>query len=307
MTNEAFVGPSAAKFWLATLRKTDNTSKRNFLTLAGAAVYLGCQPDDLLDKGLSGDLALYAPVLHEGLYVWPVTERGVPHARLLGNRDSAPSIFQARLNYGDYAMLMPTDIKKIKIEQSVKPRGYICPEWVLHHLDEWDASQHEKRAAALLDRIKRLAGQVAWVQAFPPESEVGIVRLDMLRVDSRDVPSLTELPQKPANTEAAQVEPVDGSQVSATADVTASSRQQSYGKKRMQQIEAIVAGARALGLDPQNISVGKPTEEKKKIREWCKDTRPELFGGGDDPFKDAWAAATETGKIVVINKAKFTT
>ncbi|WP_238880250.1 hypothetical protein [Achromobacter xylosoxidans] len=127
VTNEAFVGPSAAEFWLATWRKTDNTSKRNFLTVASAAVRLGCQPDDLLDKGLSGDLALYAPVLHGGLCVWPVTDRGVPHARLLGNRDSAPSICQAGLNYGDYAMLMPTDIKKIKIEQSVKPRGLHLP------------------------------------------------------------------------------------------------------------------------------------------------------------------------------------
>lgn len=54
--------------------------------------------------------------------MWPVTERDVPHDLLFGDRDSSVSIIQARLIYGDCAMLMLADIKKIKIGQSVKPR-----------------------------------------------------------------------------------------------------------------------------------------------------------------------------------------
>lgn len=190
MTKAELMGPSAIPFWLSVLREADTTPNHDFLTLEDAATQLGCQPNDLLDKGLIGELALYAPVLHEALYSWPVTERGQPHARLLGNRGDATPIFQERLQYGDYAMLLSADLKKIKIEQSVKPEGYVCPERVQRLLLEWEVSQQEKPSTSLIDRLKRLANQVAWIPAFPPEKEVGTVKLGMLRVDSSDVQRL---------------------------------------------------------------------------------------------------------------------
>lgn len=211
MTKAELTGPGAAAFWLATLEKADNTHKRDFLTLADAAGRLGCQPDALLDQGLSGALALYAPVLQEGLYVWPVTARGVPFTSLLGQRDGVTPIFQARLQYGEYAVLAPDDVKRIKIEQAVRPKGYICPERVRQQLAEWAYTLQDEQAPSLVKRIEARATTVAWIPAFPEETEGGVINLNMLRVDSSAVPLQIEQPKQPtpdAQQQAAESAPV---------------------------------------------------------------------------------------------------
>jgi hypothetical protein len=189
VTKTELMGPSETGFWLETLRK-DDRSKREYLPLTGAATELGRKPNDLLDEGAAGKLILYAPVLQEGLYVWPVTERGIPHTRLLGNIDGVEPVFRTRLQYGEYAVLSATDIKKIKIEQSVRPDGYICPELALHRIVEWQAEQKEEQTAVPATRMKSLATQVAWVFAYPEATEPGVVTAEMLRVDAKDLPRL---------------------------------------------------------------------------------------------------------------------
>ncbi|MGY6272154.1 hypothetical protein ACXIUT_20895 [Achromobacter denitrificans] len=162
----------------------------NYLSLTDAAARLGAEPNDLLDKGMAGKLPLYAPVLHEGLYVWPVTDRGIPYDRLVGSADGVAPIFEERLQYGAYARLTVADLKKIKIEQSVQLQGYICPELVHQHLAQWSTSRQEEPSAMLVRRVNALATQVAWILAFPFEAKGETVRLDMLRVDSSDVQRL---------------------------------------------------------------------------------------------------------------------
>lgn len=281
----------------------------DLIPLAEAAARLERTQCNLLDELVAGKLhlTLYAPVLHEGRYAWPVTEQGIRFTSLLGNVDGVAPLFHTRLEYGEYAIvpLSHADIKKLKMEKSVQPQGYIYPERVLSHLAEWEAAQQEVQAASLADTMRDWATKVAWIPAFPLEAAGGMVKLEMLRVDSGDVPPLAEQPETVDNTGVTQGEPAHGSQISAMADATTLGQQQQYGEKRGKQIEAIEAGARALNLDPQKISVGKPKEEKKKIREWCKGTYPELFGGGNDPFDDAWDIAAKAGKILVINKNNF--
>ncbi|MEX3938209.1 hypothetical protein AB4Y44_01370 [Paraburkholderia sp. BR10937] len=177
----------------ALLRQKDAPAERVYLKLVDVAEQLGCKPDDLLDKGVAGKLDVYAPVLLEGLYAWPVTNRGIPHASLVGSIDGVEPVFRARLQYGEYALLLPADIKKIKVEQSVKPSGYICPELVMRHTAEWQQEQQQAgRAAMLAERMKNRANSVAWIFAHPRTTDAGVVRLEMLRVDSGDVQRLLE-------------------------------------------------------------------------------------------------------------------
>lgn len=70
----------------------------------------------------------------------------------------------------------------------------------------------------------------------------------------------------------------------ATQEVSASDSQLT---KREKQIRAIVTEAKNAGFDRLRI----PDGGKSKLREACKTARPDLFGGGDDPFNDAWKCA----------------
>lgn len=206
MTEKELMGPTG--FWLETLCK-DEQPKREYLTLADAVAQLNCKLDDLLNEGIAKRLDLYAPVLREGLYAWPVTDRGIPHASLVGSIAGVESVFRSVLRYGEYAVLLPADIKKIKIEQSVKPSGYICLELVLRHTAEWQqAQQQPEQAAMLAERMKGRANSVAWVLAHPPATDTSVVKLEMLRVDSGDVQRLLE--QSRASGEAQNAHGTDG-------------------------------------------------------------------------------------------------
>ena len=63
--------------------------------------------------------------------------------------------------------------------------------------------------------------------------------------------------------------------------------------KREKQIRAIEAAIQEKGYNPMNILTGCKGLLKKK----CKEEHPLLFGGGDDPFKEAWQAALDNNRI----------
>ena len=71
--------------------------------------------------------------------------------------------------------------------------------------------------------------------------------------------------------------------------------------KREQQIRAIEAIADELQYPRQQIPDGGKTE----LRNLCKSQYPELFGGGNSPFDDAWKAAGKTNRLVMANRHKF--
>ncbi|HGL6721400.1 hypothetical protein WJ15_00030 [Burkholderia cepacia] len=60
-------------------------------------------------------------------------DRGIPDASLAGSIACVEPVFRPVLPYGEYAVLLPDDIKKTKIEKLVKPGGCICLELVLRH------------------------------------------------------------------------------------------------------------------------------------------------------------------------------
>lgn len=301
------MGPSAKGFWLETLRK-DDQPKREYLSLTDAAARLSCQPDDLMDKGVAGKLDLHAPVLHDGLYVWPVTEHGIPHARLMGSIDGVEPVFRARLKYGEYAVLPATDIKKIKIEQSVKPDGYICPELVLRHVVEWQQEQQQAEQAAMLaERMKGHTKNVAWVLAHPPATDMGAVRLEMLRVDITDLPRLKAEFADPTTSE---VTPDalhgDPGQPPQKIKVGTSPSENDSGLTTLErQIRAIEAGADALNFNRKAIKRG----EKKKLLYWCHEHHHELFKSnskrGDSKFLEAWQEASNRNRIISKNRDTY--
>lgn len=72
--------------------------------------------------------------------------------------------------------------------------------------------------------------------------------------------------------------------------------------KREQQIRAIEDMADKLGYPRQQI----PNKGgKKALLNLCKAEHPELFGGGDSPFNDAWKAASKANRLVIENRNKF--
>ncbi|WP_147364317.1 hypothetical protein [Burkholderia pseudomallei] len=72
-------------------------------------------------------------------------------------------------------------------------------------------------------------------------------------------------------------------------------------KKRERQMSAIEAGADALGYARKKI----PLAGKNEIRTWCKENHSNLFGAGDDPFKEAWQEASKANRIIIENRDRF--
>jgi hypothetical protein len=71
--------------------------------------------------------------------------------------------------------------------------------------------------------------------------------------------------------------------------------------KREQQIRAIEEMADKQGYPRQQIPDGGKTE----LRNLCKSQHPDLFGGGDSPFDDAWKAASKANRLAMANRNKF--
>ncbi len=74
-------------------------------------------------------------------------------------------------------------------------------------------------------------------------------------------------------------------------------------KKREQQIQVIEQYANELGFKRLAI----PDGGKKQLKEKCKVNRPELFGGGDSPFLEAWKIAVIGDRIKLLNHDKYST
>lgn len=183
-----------------------------YIPLTEAAEQLGCTQDALLDMGASGKLDIYAPVLDEGMYVWPVTESGLPHSRVMGVADPA---FKARFSLGDYMILPSQDVKRIGLGASLILRGFIDPVLTSQLIEDWEAERQKEREAQLAfgpplaksfasvwredgasERMKALVRQVPWIPLVratnpeggePPARDDVMVRADMLRVDRRDI------------------------------------------------------------------------------------------------------------------------
>lgn len=174
-----------------------------YIGLALAAERLRCTLDDLLGKGVNGKLDFYAPVLEEGAYVWPVTDRGIQHSRTIGDADP---VFMARLQLGDYGILSKTDIKKIKLGAEIVPEGYICPSMTLRLINELEDELHAKVSfldlplpESVIKRMTALARQVPWVPVSGINSKVEqqssmgrMVGVNMLRLVADDVPQCDE-------------------------------------------------------------------------------------------------------------------
>lgn len=72
-------------------------------------------------------------------------------------------------------------------------------------------------------------------------------------------------------------------------------------RKRELQIQTIEKFADELGYQRDAI----PSGGKKKLMEKCKEKEPNLFGAGDDPFKDAWKEASSAKRIQIMNRQKY--
>lgn len=179
---------------------------REYIPLSQAAERLGCTSDDLLTKGCAGEFDIYTPVLEEGAYIWPVTERGIPFERIMG--DAAP-VFTARFQRGDYGVLAASDLDVIKkLKKRVIPQGYICPSLTLRRIQEWEEARQEERPENLdaegtvakwregaAERMQALAKTVPWIPSAGMKQEIDRqptidpwIDVDMLWLDSSDVP-----------------------------------------------------------------------------------------------------------------------
>ncbi|WP_414444639.1 hypothetical protein [Burkholderia sp. 22PA0106] len=164
----------------------------NLLALAEAAARLGCTLNDLLDEALGDECegrTIYAPVLDEALYAWPVTDRGMPHSKVIG---MAFPIFRERFASKDMGILLKSDIEQMKKGAPVIPDGYIFPNITLRCIDAWEA---EQASSIVLERMREQAKTVAWIHPSKLKSERGdwplptrYLSVDMLMVDAEGIP-----------------------------------------------------------------------------------------------------------------------
>lgn len=167
------------------LKADDSVSElMNSISLAEAAARLGCTRDDLLAEGIAGERAIYAPVLDEGLYAWPLTDRGMPHSKVLG---MALPVFRRRLDARDKGILLRSDLERIRQGVPVIPAGYILPSITLRCIETWETEQSE---GFVLERMREQAKTVAWVHPSRLNSErdrwplpTRLLGIDMLVVD----------------------------------------------------------------------------------------------------------------------------
>lgn len=162
---------------------------RKYVALTEAAERLGCRANDLLDEGLAGTRDIYAPVLEEELYGWPVTDRGMRHSQVLG---MAFPVFRRRLNAGDKGILTRGDIERIRQGAPVIPEGYLLPDLTLRDIEAWEATQSETRDS---ERMRALIKTVAWIHPSLLKSEIGrwpaptrMLGIGMLWVDVESIP-----------------------------------------------------------------------------------------------------------------------
>ncbi len=182
---------AARRRYMDILKADDSVPElKDLIALVDAAARLGRTRNDLLTDGVASTRAIYAPVLDEGLYAWPVTDRGMPHAKVLG---MAAPVFRRRLDERDKGILLRSDIERLKQGVPIIPEGYILPKATLQCIETWDAEQSE---GFVLERMRELVKTVAWVHPSKLNSErdgwplpTRLLGIDMLLVSSDGIPA----------------------------------------------------------------------------------------------------------------------
>lgn len=284
--------------------------EKNYIRLPQVAERLGCSLDYLLDRGIKRELDIYAPVLDEGTYVWPVSEQGIPHSRMMGKK-SVPALI-ARLHVGDYQILSIPDLVRIKAGAEVIPEGYLCPVLTLLLIEDLKEKKASDIPASLLaesvvERMQRRSKDVAWIPSSEMVDEIArrtavgrTLRSDMLCLDSDDF-----------NFECARLndsgvnDPAQRCDVNPEKSPLLNDPEHSLAKKELnldkcssgltlleRQIRAIEEGIKANNFKPLHI----PRTGKKVLQGWCLDNHKELFKSNakdiGSKFKDAWKKAS---------------
>lgn len=145
-----------------------------FVRLDRAAKQLGWTPDDLLDRGGAGEIRIYAPVLYEGVYEWPVSNLGTVY-RAPEHQGNVP--FRTKLRISNYVVLAREDIKRISLAGWVIPEDFLCPSVALEVIEHWKEKQQEKSAVS--DSHDRDA-----------EDDAPSLPAALVRVNEQDMPPL---------------------------------------------------------------------------------------------------------------------
>ncbi|MFV8531514.1 hypothetical protein [Ralstonia pseudosolanacearum] len=116
-----------------------------YVRLDSAAKQLGWTLDDLLDKGIFGEIRIYAPVLYEGVYEWPVSDLGTVY-REPEHQGNVP--FRTKLRINDYVVLARGDIERISLTGWVIPEDFLCPSVALEVIERWKEKQQGKSAVS---------------------------------------------------------------------------------------------------------------------------------------------------------------
>jgi len=276
---------------------------RRYISLTAASAQFGREIDDLLDLGVSGRLNIYAPVLSEGRYVWPVTNRGLQWSQILG---TAPTIFEARFKFGEPLVLHPEDVKRVKVVGEVVPQGYINSLAARFRINEWIEREKEEHALEWarklevgppdavhgwqkrsIERMRALVRKVAWIPGdllandILNSRQVSLIRLDMLRIAVSEIDRL--YPETKQTKKIAELQSMTAKE------------------KHKRKVELILAGAEACGYLPSEI----PDGGKTKIRVWCQEHHSQWFGNSTSPFEASWKKARAADVIRMKNHNKF--
>ncbi|KAF3461262.1 hypothetical protein GO287_02041 [Ralstonia solanacearum] len=182
---------AARRKYMDILKADDSVPElKDAIALVDAAARLGCTRNELLDEGSKGERVIYAPVLDDALYAWPVTDRGMQHSRVLG---MAIPVFRRRLDERDKGILLRSDIERLKQGVPIIPEGYVLPKATLQCIETWEAEQPE---AFVLERMRELVKTVAWVHPSKLSSErdrwplpTRLLGIEMLLVSSDGIPT----------------------------------------------------------------------------------------------------------------------
>jgi hypothetical protein len=106
----------------------------------------------------------------------------------------------------------------------------------------------------------------------------------------------------PGNSESGERQVPDGT--ASTIPAVSESEPNELGlSKRERQIIAIIREVRALQYDPMSVPDGGKSILMKK----CMASRPDLFGAGQDPFKEAWQEGVDQGRLRMANHHRYST
>ncbi|MDR6409732.1 UNVERIFIED_ORG: hypothetical protein ABIC62_002441 [Burkholderia sp. 1595] len=168
--------------------------------------------------------------------------------------------------------------------------------WSAESFDDLKALQDLQAVPVMLDEMKRV-----WDSGdHPPRNGPGYF-IEWAQQKGFDVSWLESACDLGLIENAKGKEPSAAASVGATEAMPAPSPADGALSKRERQIRAIEATADALGVSHLRI----PTGGKQRIKSECKKNYADLFGVGDDPFREAWQDAVSQSRIRMANHDKF--